>query len=123
MGMPNLLAKFIYREPPVQPPTVRVVEDGLQVIRGVDVLASARWSDVKQIITYKHDLFSTDEIRVGFLAATEADSWLEISEEWSGFKEAIARMEELFPSIPGDWFWEVAVPAFDRKETVLWEDS
>ena len=108
-------------EPNPVPPSVRVTQDGLQVVRSDEILASLRWADVRKIVTYKHDLFSTDEICLGFLTASNADAWLEISEEWPGFLEATAKMEELFPSISKGWYNAIMVPAFERKETVLWE--
>ena len=104
-------------------PSVQVIQDGLQVVRSGKILGSIRWSDIKKIITYKYDLFSIDEICVGFLTALDADSWLEISEQWSGFQEATDKLEERFPSIPKDWYGKVMVPAFESKETVLWESS
>lgn len=121
MGIMNRLAGLFRQGPPAVAPCVRVGEDGLQVVRGGKVLASVRWSDVKRIIAYKYDCFSTDEICVGLLTSPDAESWLEISEQWPGFREAVARMEARFPSIPEDWLAQVMVPAFERKETVLWE--
>lgn len=98
-------------------------EDGLQVIREDDILGSVNWVDIKKIIVYKYDNFTTDEICVGLLTALDADSWLEISEECSGFMEAVEKMREVFPSIPEDWYIEVMVPVFERKETVLWQEK
>jgi hypothetical protein len=123
MRILNQLAKLFHQEPPAAPPSVHVTKDGLQVLRNGEVLAHVRWSDVKRIIAYKYDLFGTDEICVGFLTAPDADSWLEISEEWAGFLEATSKMEMSFPTIPKDWYNEIMVPAFERKETVLWVSS
>ena len=102
---------------------VIVTADGLEVMRDRDLLATVRWSEVRKIIAYKYDLFAYDEICIGFLKEPDADGWLEISEEWKGFREAIRRMEEIFPSIPKDWFNEIMVPAFERKETVIYQSS
>jgi len=122
-GILGRLAKLFRREPLRPPPIVRTSEDGLEVIRCGETLASVRWRDVRKIITYKYDLFSTDEICVGFFTDEDADTWLEISEEWKGFLEAVEMMERWFPSIPRNWFNEVMVPAFERKETVLYESG
>ena len=123
MGIVNRLAEVFRQKPPEPPPSIRVTQDGLDILRGDDMLASVRWSDVKKIIAYKYDLFATDEICIGFLASPDADSWLEISEHWSGFSEATNMMEAIFPSIPKNWYTQIMVPAFERKETVLWDGS
>ena len=123
MGIVNRLAKAFRRKPPAPPPSIRVTQDGLDILREDDVLASVRWSDVKKIIAYKYDLFATDEICIGFLASSDAASWPEINEQWSGFREAATKMEAIFPSIPKDWYVEIMVPALECKETVLWEGS
>jgi len=121
MGILKRLARLFRPAAPAPRPSVRVTEDGLELVRAGQVVASLRWSDVRKIITYKYDLFSTDEICVGFLTAPDAEAWFEISEEWPGFLAAVEKMEELFPSIPENWYRDVMVPVFARKETVLWE--
>lgn len=123
MGMLNRLAHFSHRRPQALPPSILVTQDSLQFVRGDQLLQSVRWSDIKKIITYKYDLFTTDDICVGFLAEKDAEMWLEINKDWDGFPVATNRMESLFTSIPKDWFHSVMVPAFERKETVLWESS
>lgn len=86
-----------------------------------ETLETLRWSDVRRIIAYKYDLFSYDEICVGFLTDPTADDWLEISERSDGFADAMKFVEARFPSIPDRWFWDVSRPAFVRNETVLWD--
>ncbi len=80
-----------------------------------------RWDEIARIITYKYDLFSTDEICIGFLTDKNVEPWVEIREEWEGFLEACKEMKRRFPTIPEDWYSEIMVPVFDRKETVLYE--
>jgi len=121
MGTLNRLAKILREESPTPPLSVRVTQEGLEVVRAGETLASVRWCDVTTILAYKYDLFTTDEICVGFLTSPDADSWLEISEEWRGFREATDKMDELFPGIPRKWYSAVMVPGFERKETVLWQ--
>ena len=53
------------------------------------------------------------------MTADDAEQWLEISEEWPGYFEAVAAMEARF-SVDPDWLREVALPAFERSEVVLW---
>jgi len=117
------LAKLFHRKPQLPPPHVRTTQEGIQVMRGGEKLSLVRWCEVKKIIAYKYALYTTDEVCVAFLTQKDADSWLEINEDWEGFREATDQMVSLFPSIPKDWFCNVSIPAFERKETVLYEES
>lgn len=119
--MINRLVSLFHKKPALPVPRVQTTEDGIQVVSAGEILASVQWCHVKKIITYKYDLLTTDVICVGFLTEKDAHSWLEISEDWHGFREATDRMESRFPSIPKDWFVNVMVPAFERRERVLYE--
>ncbi len=99
---------------------MRSTREFLQVVRGSDVLATVRWSDIREILAYKYDRVNTDEICLGFVTKESTSDWLEISEEWEGFQEAMEVMQMVFPSIEGNWFGRVMIPAFKRNETVLW---
>ena len=121
-----MLRKFIrsfYAKPEKVKPQICITEEGLQVVCGKEAIGLIFWSEITQIIAYKYDNFSYDEICVGFVPKNKSDPWLEISEEWEGFLRAKEKMEEMFPSINKEWLGEIMVPAFERKETVLYEFS
>lgn len=121
-GFLEKMARLLGRAPDLPKPAVRLDEGGFSVMQGQKVLASMLWTDVRKIAAYKYDLLSCDEICVAAIGESE-DSGIEVSEEWQGFGAFIAEMERRFPSIPEDWYGEVMVPAFARKETVLFERS
>jgi len=104
-------------------PSARVTDDGLAIVRENEILDSVRWDDVRKIIAYKYDNGTTDEICLGFLAAADANKPFEISEERPGFIAASEAMQKRFPGIPENWYQEIMVPAFARKETVLYESE
>lgn len=102
---------------------IRTDEHGLKIFHGVDVRAVLHWSEVKKIIAYKYDVFTMDEICVGFFKAIDAEDWLEISENWPGFKNACETMKSVFPGIEQNWQMEVMFPPFERCETILWQEA
>ena len=113
------MERFYSKSEPVRP-QIRASKEGLKVVNGKELLGSFCWSEIKQIIAYKYDNFSYDEICIGFVPKQRDESWLEISEEWEGFSQAKREMETVFPSINKEWLEEITLPAFERKETVLY---
>ena len=84
-----------------------------------------RWEEVREIRTYKIDLFSYDEICLCFEVAgvgtTEGGTlWIEVGESDQGFRLLADQMERRFPAVPSDWYSEVMCPAFAACEAVLY---
>lgn len=84
-----------------------------------------RWEEVREIRTYKIDLFSYDEICLGFevtgVGTTEGETqWIEVTESDQGFRSLAEEMKRRFPAIPSDWYSEVMFPAFAPCEAVLY---
>ncbi len=77
------------------------------------------WADVREIVAFKEDIFSYDEICVGFRVADE-DTYWRVTEEFTGYTELLQELETRFPRIRTEWFKEVAFPAFVPNWTVLW---
>lgn len=82
-----------------------------------DGAETIRWSEVEEIIAFKQGLFSYDSICLAYRLKSGAA--VVISERTAGFNEARVAMEAAFPSIPPDWFLEIAIPPFDASVTVL----
>lgn len=87
-----------------------------------------RWDDVREIWTYKIDLFSYDEICLSFRFADAGTTpgegrWVEVTETDSGFSPFCKWMERRFPTIPPKWYSDVVVPAFEPCEAVLYRDD
>jgi hypothetical protein len=77
-----------------------------------------RWVDVTEIVGFKVDLFTTDEIRLRFQDSSGMPL-AEISEEQPGFDAVSAEMIARFPST-SHWHALLSKPAFARNETVLY---
>ena len=97
-----------------KPPEIAVTPDGFSV-GGVSV----SWASIASIKALKLDLLTSDMI----CFAVEADGhgrYIQLSEDWAGFKAVSAELESRF-AFPVDWWDSVAQPAFKTNETVLYQ--
>ena len=104
-----------------QPPQweVRLEPDGYTVLRDGVFQVQGRWSEVREVFAYKDDLFSYDEICIGFRHADDGSYWW-VGEGFTGYPAFLQELEARFPEMRRDWFSEVAIPAFARNQTTLW---
>ncbi len=77
------------------------------------------WESVLEIFAFKVDLFSIDEICIGFRIDDEG-TYNEINEEMHGYNELLNFLTVQFYGIKENWFSEVAHPAFETNLTSLW---
>ena len=82
-----------------------------------DEALSFRWDEVNEIVAFKRDLGTIDDIRLGFRVS---GLWHDVSESDDGFLQLTDAMQEAFPTIPADWCLEVMTPPFETCETTLW---
>ena len=111
----NLLNRLRSR-PPVR--TVRVSHKDLSLLKGDREYAHFAWDEVLEVVTFKRDLLTYDDIRLGFRLA---DGWLEVSEDAQGWSEMTQEMHRQFPEIPPDWYMTVMFPAFETCYRVLFK--
>jgi hypothetical protein len=76
------------------------------------------WNEINILTAYKNDLLTTDEICL-FVQADKGKQF-EITESTKGWFQFIEKTKEQFPSISKTWEMEIANPAFERKETELY---
>ena len=81
-------------------------------------LTKIEWNEIEKLTAYKVDLFATDEIRL-FLKA-ENGKQFEISESTQGRFQFNQKIKERFPEINKTWEIDISVPAFERKETEIY---
>jgi hypothetical protein len=79
----------------------------------------ADWLSVKEVFAYKDDLFTYDEICVGFRFDDAGTYWW-VGEDYVGYQQFIEELKGRFPGIKTDWFSQVAFPPFLQNRTTLW---
>lgn len=78
------------------------------------------WNEIRKVTAYKEDLITVDCIHVNI--ELENDISFTVHEDLSMYNEFIEQLEENIEIKPA-WFQEVAFPAFERNETVIYEKS
>ena len=77
-----------------------------------------KWKEIQKLTGYKVDLYTTDEICL--IVQVENGKSFEITESTKGWFQFIQKIKEQFPTINKTWEMDIAVPAFERKETELY---
>jgi len=80
------------------------------------------FSSVLEVFAFKKDLFSYDEICVGF-RISEDGTYYEIDEKMKGYDDIVKSLPNYFKGINQEWFCEVAFPAFKTNCTTIWGTS
>ena len=80
------------------------------------------WVSVREIFAYKIDLFSVDEICVGFRFDDAGTYWW-VGESYTGYQALLDELPRRFQGIKTDWIREVAFPAFIENRTTLWGEA
>ena len=78
------------------------------------------WNDISKIVAYKEDLVAIDRICIRI--ELETNIAFTAHEDLDGYNEFIQKLEENVEIRPA-WFLDVAFPAFERNETVIYEKS
>jgi hypothetical protein len=109
-----------FRRPRQESKRLCISDDSLTLIESDREIYHFRWSEVSRIETYKRDLFIVDMICLDFVVDTHEIVYV-AHDEMNGFSDLAARLTHYFPSVPPDWWSEVASPAFATKHRVLYE--
>lgn len=92
-------------------PLILIYTHGFQVFHKQKPLWGLLWSDIKEIIAYKVDLFTIDDVRFGF-RTTGKDEYYIISEDYTGFLELEKALTINLPRFDNTWRETVILPAF-----------
>ena len=76
------------------------------------------WDNISEINVYKVDLMTIDEI---VMEMTYNDRVLTITEETDGWNSFTDKLENIFPTIPVDWWQKVAHPAFATNFATIYK--
>ena len=94
-------------------------DSGFSVVEHGRTLTRVAWTEVVEVFAFKEDLFTVDEICLGF-RVHEDGTFRMVNEDYIGYKELIAGLERRFSGIRTNWFSDVAFPAFAENRTTLW---
>jgi hypothetical protein len=100
-------------------PAVRVADGAVDIYDGQELKGSVDLDSVKEVFTFKRDLFTTDVICIG-LRVDDSGTYYEVAEDFGGYEAFLKALAEKFPGIREDWFSEVAFPAFKANVRTLW---
>lgn len=101
----------------------RIRVEGDEIVSQNENLGTINWhlhlNEIEEIASWKLDLWSCDEICVGFKIADSDDFYL-CCESDSGFKEMIEEVTSRFP-LKEEWRQSVMFPPLAENFTVLWK--
>ena len=85
--------------------------------------STIRWTDVISVTTFKRDMFAYDLICIKIEARDQEA--VEFDEEDVNWQEFVSVLPLRLPGCRpwGDWFHEVAFPAFQQNETSLYRNE
>ena len=115
-----------YKEVSLENPKYGIIElfeNGFQIRNNKNTQkVKIEWNDIKEIFTYKRDLYTTDLICLGW-TLSKTNKMVETHEEMLGFKKLCDAMLDQFKKIPVTWYIDVAHPAFKTNGTLLWSKT
>ena len=77
-----------------------------------------RWDEIENIVAYKVDLMTTDDVR---LDISFVDAVLTISEDIAGWNLFLENLMTALPSIPKDWEQKVIETPFAANTTLIYK--
>ena len=95
---------------------LRVTDDEVIVCCAGSETSRFRWDEVLEVVTFKRDFGSYDDIRLAFRLD---EVWVEVSEESEGWSTLAEAMAKRIPGIPAEWYSAVMFPAFETIYRVL----
>ena len=116
--MIDLLRRLMSRLRPRAPAlAVRVSDETVTLFEGTRQCVHFAWREVQEVVTFKRDCLTYDDIRLGFRIA---DGWIEISEDSEGWSDLNAALADRFPTVPTGWYEAVMLPPFETCYRVLY---
>ena len=92
---------------------------GFSVFNNGEFYDRINWREVKQVIAYKADQFTFDDLILGF-RTEEEDSFHLINEDMPGFSSLLELMPLRLDLPDPDWWIKVIQPAFKTNLTTIY---
>jgi hypothetical protein len=120
--MPKMFQQIIrkFQRPRKEAKRLVVSKDGLGLLEGEREVYRFKWTEVSKIETYKRDLGTVDMICLDFTLSAQHIVYM-ANDEMAGFDELTKHLTRDFPTVPVDWWSDVAFPAFATNHRILFE--
>jgi hypothetical protein len=105
-----------------RPPRIELEPGGFATVRTTGTRYPIRWANITRIAAFKRDLLTTDEILLAIEVADRPGMVHEVSEQWLGFSELFAPMEQVLGISPS-WYYEIMLPAFKPNYRIIYEPA
>lgn len=79
------------------------------------------WTDIETVFGYKEDRYTTDDICLDVFTSNKY--CIKLTENTPGWYQFNERLIQHIPTISSSWDGEIAVPAFERKLTLLFDKN
>jgi hypothetical protein len=101
---------------------IEIAKSGFKIISPKTTIYVA-WDKVHKIVSFKQDLWTTDQACLGFVALKE-ESMFVANEEMKGFLTLLKDIEAKKPGFEEKYHsWLFNTPAFDSNIFTLWEEA
>jgi len=98
---------------------IELTENGFQVNYDEEI-KQFEWSEIKKLTGFKVDRLTTDDICL----KVESDNKVSFAtEEFEGWRNFMNELLNKFPQIDKNWEENIAIPAFERNETELYNQK
>jgi len=111
---------FRDRRPMCASRRISLANGGFVISQDDTELAYVRWESVAEIVVWKNDLFSYDEICIGF-RLQEDDRIHIITESDQGYSGIQSELVRHFDGVSDDWWRDVAFPPFAENMATIWK--
>ncbi|MES2848616.1 MAG: hypothetical protein V4685_06145 [Bacteroidota bacterium] len=92
-------------------------EDGF-VVELDKGLRKIKWNEIEELVVYKEDLMTFDEIRMDIVYNGLQITITEDNPEWDFF---VSKAKSVFPSIPAEWESQIIQPPFAENRRIIYE--
>ena len=94
-------------------------KDGFEVEQNEGIIF-IKWDSINRLVGFKIDKYTIDEV---CLHIQFNDQSIILTEEYNGWREFVNNMLIHFPKVDQYWEGKIAVPAFERNETELFNKN
>jgi hypothetical protein len=111
--------KILFKKPGPRIIELEITDDGFITRRDDGYTEQVYWQEIKAIYTYKNDCFGYDSIWLAF--EREEKEEVHVPEDAKTFGDFRTAVNQAFPNLNAEWYFDVMQPPFAENLTVLFE--